>query len=84
MTAMKADGFNDAIIGVAERCGSDDILVYDAEKCIEILVERDGMSYEEACEYFSFNVSGAYVGEGTPTFVWVLTPEEALEEVDEG
>ncbi len=84
MTAMKADGFNDAIIGVAERCGSDDILAYDAEKCIEILVERDGMSYEEACEYFSFNVSGAYVGEGTPIFVWALTPEEALEEVDEG
>lgn len=30
---------------------------------------RDGMSYEEAIEYFDYNVSGAYVGEKTP--IWV-------------
>jgi hypothetical protein len=28
----------------------------------------DGMSQEEAEEYFSFNVEGAWVGENTPLF----------------
>ena len=71
---MKADGFDEAIIGIAQRCGSEDVLAYDAEKCLEILVEKDDMTQEEAMDYFSFNVSGAYVGEGTPIFVWTQRP----------
>ena len=31
----------------------------------------EDMSYEEAVEFFEFNVTGAYVGEHTPAF---LTP----------
>ena len=31
-------------------------------------MERDGMSDEEAVEYFEFNVTGAWVGENTPIF----------------
>jgi hypothetical protein len=27
------------------------------------------MSYEEAIEYFEYNVLGAYVGENTPIFI---------------
>ena len=46
------DGFDEAIIGVAERIGNNPIVAYDTEKIIEILVEKDGMSYEEALEYF--------------------------------
>ena len=30
---------------------------------------RDGMTEEEAQEYFDFNVEGAYMGEKTP--IWV-------------
>jgi hypothetical protein len=29
---------------------------------------KDSMCYEDAVEYFSFNVEGAYVGEKTP--IW--------------
>ena len=29
---------------------------------------KDGMTEGQACEYMSFNVEGAYVGEGTPIF----------------
>ncbi len=61
---LSADGFEDAIIGV---CGEK--LVYSNDKCIEILMTRDGMSFDEAIEYFEFNVLGAYVGEKTP--IWV-------------
>jgi hypothetical protein len=36
---------------------------------IEVLQERDEMTYDEALEYFEFNIAGAYVGEQTPVFV---------------
>jgi hypothetical protein len=59
------DGFDAAIIGVGKRCGIPDVLIYDYEKMVEILV-NDGGSPEEAMEYLDFNVVGAYVGEHTP------------------
>ena len=65
---LKADGFDDAIIGVVERIGVQAIC-YDQEKVIDILIERDGMDYEEAVEYFEFNIAGAWVGESTPFFL---------------
>jgi hypothetical protein len=37
--------------------------------CEKILIERDGMTDEEAMEYFDFNVQGAWVGESTPVFL---------------
>jgi hypothetical protein len=30
---------------------------------------KDGMEYDEALEYFDFNIAGAYVGEQTPIFI---------------
>ena len=66
---QKADGFDDAILGLGRRCGQPDLLVYDVDKCITILM-KDGMTDEEAIEYFEFNVVGSYVGEGTPIFLY--------------
>ena len=63
-----ADGFEDALIGVGQQFNKA-MAVYDRQKCIEILIERDGMSDEEAVEYFEFNVIGAWVGEQTPMFL---------------
>jgi hypothetical protein len=60
-----ADGFNDAVIGLDEQSGR---LAYSVSKCIAIL-KKDGMTEEDALEHFSYNVSGAYVGEQTP--IWV-------------
>ena len=74
--ALFADGFDEAIIGVAERCGQPTLVVYDADKCIDILMGRDGMDPEEAHEHFAFNVTGAWMGENTPLFMWRL-PNEA-------
>ena len=67
--ALLADGFDDALLGIAERCGQPALAVYDAGRCIGILVEQ-GMTEEEAEEFFSFNVSGAWVGPHTPLFLW--------------
>jgi hypothetical protein len=33
-----ADGFDEAIIGIAERCAQSPVGVYDAERCIDILL----------------------------------------------
>jgi hypothetical protein len=65
---LLADGFDEAFIGIGTRCGQDTIAVYSRSKCIKKLM-RDGMSEEEASEYFDFNVSGAWVGDRTPLFV---------------
>jgi hypothetical protein len=66
-----ADGFDDAILGIAERCGQPPIVVYDAAKCIAILMERDKMNEADAEEFFAFNTVGAWVGERTPAFLMV-------------
>lgn len=61
-----ADGFEEAILGV-----EDDkmVIVYSTKKCIEILVQDEEMSLEDAMEHFYFNIKGAYVGEKTPLFI---------------
>jgi hypothetical protein len=59
-----ADGFDAAILGVSSYSRK---IVYSISKCIDILAEE--MDYEEAIEYFEFNVLGSYVGEKTPVFV---------------
>jgi len=61
-----ADGFDRALIGynATSFCA-----VYDYDKCMTVLIERDGMSYEEAHEHMEFNVVSAYVGDFTPSFV---------------
>ena len=64
---LKADGFDEAILGVVQRMGIQAIC-YDQDKVIDILME-DGMTYEEAVEYFEFNIAGAWVGEFTPFFM---------------
>jgi hypothetical protein len=65
---LKADGLDDAIIGVVQRMGIQAIC-YDEDKVLEILMERDGMTLIEAMEYFDFNIAGAWVGESTPFFL---------------
>ena len=63
-----ADGFEDAFLGLGSRF-TYQVAVYDRRKCIKILIARDGMTPEEAEEYFVFNVEGAYVGEHTPIYL---------------
>jgi hypothetical protein len=67
--AMICDGYDEAIIGMAERINLGPVVAYDVEKIIEILMDRDGMSYEDAIEFFDFNIIGAWVGEFTPIFI---------------
>lgn len=72
---LTADGFEDALIGIGTRFRHD-VAIYSYEKCLQILMQRDGMSYETAEEYMDFNVTGAYVGENTPVYLRFRTLEE--------
>jgi hypothetical protein len=67
--AMRADGFDDAILGIGSRCGQPDVLVYDVDTIIDILIDRDGMDYEHAREFFVSHLENAWVGEGTPLWL---------------
>ena len=62
---LKADGFDDAVIG---RCFQSNRLIYSTDKIIEQLVSN-GMSTDDAEEYFTYNILGAYVGEKTPIYL---------------
>lgn len=65
---LVADGFDAAIMGVAWQFNTP-LVVYDRHKCIQILMDRDGMDEDEADEFFDFNVQGAFVGPRTPCFM---------------
>lgn len=64
-TFVTASGFDSAIIGVEQNSMR---LVYSINDIISELMSQ-GMSEDEAVEYFEYNVSGAYIGDLTPIYV---------------
>ena len=62
-----ADGYDEAIAGVVWD-GERTRVVYKTEKILAILME-DEMTYDEAAEFFDFNVAGAYMGVYTPLYL---------------
>ena len=85
---LLADGFDEAFIGVSETFGENPRACYSYYKCLDLLMEDfiandpsegrgDGIVdfiswYDEAEQYFAYNVECSYVGEYTPAFVKVL------------
>lgn len=70
-----ADGFEEALIGVSTQFTRGPVALYDWDKCVKILMERDKVGYEEAVEFMDFNVTGSWVGEQTPAFARLMTKE---------
>jgi hypothetical protein len=60
-----ADGYDDCIMGMTFRADVP-VVIYSADKMIDKL--ENEMSYEEAQEFFDFNIEGAYMGERTPVY----------------
>ena len=81
---LLADGFEDAFMGVVESFGTAPKACYDYQKCIEVLtgglrdVEDEVMTYDEAVEYLTYNVTQAYVGEYTPAFIRLDLGEQKI------
>jgi hypothetical protein len=67
--ALLADGFEDAFVGV-DILG--DRVVYDYDKAVVILMDRDDMEEEDAHEHMSYNVLGSSGGDHYP--VWMKCP----------
>lgn len=68
-TRITWDGFDDALIGFAARCGQPLVAVYDYGRLIDVLFDRDGMEYDDARDYIEFNLLGGWIGEQTPLIV---------------
>ena len=66
---LKADGFDDCIIGVSHRYGESLLLAYDKEKVIKKLMKRDKMTRQDALEFYTYNIIGSWVGKETPVFI---------------
>ena len=66
---LTMDGFEDAILGVVERFGMEPVVAYDRKKVLRIMIDRDGMTEEEAEEFYYHNQLGAWMGSGTPAFI---------------
>jgi hypothetical protein len=64
-----ADGFDGAILGIANTIGHSESVAYDYNQCVRILMARDDMDEEDAAKYMDFNVVTAYMGDHTPTFI---------------
>ena len=68
LTLSVMDGFDDCIAGIVERSADAPITCYDREKVISSLMSQ-GMTEEQAEEYFSFNQIGSWIGDSTPYFL---------------
>lgn len=64
---LLADGLDDALIGLTLR-GGEIVALYSKRRVLGILKNRDGMSEDEASEYFSFNIRDAWLSDLTPVF----------------
>jgi len=69
--------YEDAIIGIAHRFGSDMIVAYDYNKVLELLVEQFKEAgspdpHMDALEWFDFNIINSWVGDKTPIFIETL------------
>ena len=60
--------YDESIVGTIEGAGINTAIAYDYEKVINANIEQ-GMTEDEAVEYFEFNQIGAYVGKHTPVFI---------------
>lgn len=89
--AWKADGFDDAIIGVGQQFtegGLVYIYIYSKKSMLDIIAddivkeinnrvntsdeERAELAkdaWDQAMEYFEYNIAGAYIGRGMPVFL---------------
>jgi len=65
---LEGPEFDAAIIGTIERFGQPRIVCYDYRKVMRVLVKQ-GMSHDDAVEWYEFNIIGAWMGEETPCFL---------------
>jgi len=76
---LRIDGQDSAVAGLIFRADGVEALAYDTEGVLNNLVE-EGMSWEEAQEWWDYNMIGAFMGERTPVYVNIVRQAQALPE----
>jgi len=67
--AVTFDGLDQAILGIAEQhAGAGPVVAYSTKRILACL-QKDGLNFEEALEYFGHNIQCFSVGRGTPVIV---------------
>ena len=66
---MTADGFDEAIVGSITSYGRGETVLYSTQKILDIMMERDGMTEEDAMDFFHSKVIGSYNGDAMPAFL---------------
>ena len=67
--AVLLTGLEDAIIGIVEEFGNGPRVLYSKNKIIWKLCSMDGMTVEEAHEYYEYNILGLHAGEQNAVFL---------------
>ena len=68
--AVMLTGLEKAVIGIVEDFGSPGRkMLYSKREILNILQERDLMTYSEAEEFYDYNILGLYAGEQNAVFL---------------
>ena len=67
--AILLDGLEGAIIGIVEEFGNGKRILYSKRIILSLLQTRDGMTEQEAEEFYDFNILGLYAGEQNAVFL---------------
>ena len=67
--AILLDGLEEAIIGIVEEFGNGRRILYSKRIILSLLQIRDGMTEQEAEEFYDFNILGLYAGEQNAVFL---------------
>lgn len=67
--AILLDGLEGAIIGIVEEFGNGKRILYSKRIILSLLQIRDGMTEQEAEEFYDFNILGLYAGEQNAVFL---------------
>ena len=67
--AIVYDDADEAVLGLVYHNDKPPILAYSYIIWIKMLMNRDGMSEDEAVEYFDYNVDGLILGDNQPIII---------------
>ena len=63
------EGFDDCAVAIGLNSSFCKVLIYDVEKMISSMMVEWNLSREAAEEYFSTQIAGMYLGDGSPIFL---------------
>jgi len=76
---MVAEGFEPAFLGYAWSAHRPPIAIYDRKRAQRVLMDRAGMTADEADEFIQYKVESDWKGPGTPLFLTRCTFDDFID-----